>query len=243
MGYAVFIKDNFGQNSGYRQVDNEVAWFPKQQSYENIFRKVKIDANTMEVMNGEFIKDKDKVYRQGRLLKEIIPDDFRSFNRIYIGNHQIIYTTYDDAKIEHPETFEALDDGDFNFSNTYRESYGRDEEFAYFFTEATETAKAVRIKACHNPKAFEVLKNGYAKDDKNVYWEGVKLKKANPDTFVVLDFGYGKDNKYVYIGDRLINEADSATFKVMSEDCAVDCRNYYKDGFVTEENANLNGGR
>lgn len=62
MGYARILKDNDGKPSGYRECDGEVAYMPVQQSYENIFRTVKIDVDTLEVLNHYFIKDARRVY-------------------------------------------------------------------------------------------------------------------------------------------------------------------------------------
>lgn len=220
MGYARILKDRNGRSSGYRECDREVAFMPEQQSYENIFRRVKIDIETMEVLNHDFIKDKQRVYRCGMLLRGITPDDFHVYNAVYTGNHQVIYTPYGDAKIVHPSTFQALDDGE-QYEGRYRYSYGRDEEFVYFFTGSTETRHAVKLKACQNPDALSVLSEKYAKDDTHVYYEHVVVKKANPETFVVLNSYYARDDKHVYVGDRLI-EADAKTFSVLQDGYAKD---------------------
>ena len=106
MGYARLLKDNNGKPSGYRECDGEVAFMPQQQSYENIFRRVKIDLDTMEILNHDFIKDAKRVYRKGVLLRGITPEGFHVYNGVYIGNHQVIYTPYGDAKVAHPASFE-----------------------------------------------------------------------------------------------------------------------------------------
>ena len=77
MGFARILKGLDGKSSGYRECDGEVAYMPVQQSYEQIFRKVKIDLDTMVVLNHDFIKDKERVYRMGILLKGISPEGFR----------------------------------------------------------------------------------------------------------------------------------------------------------------------
>ena len=56
MGYARILKDSTGQPSGYRECDREVCWMPERQSYDRVFRRVKIDVDTMEVLNHDFIK-------------------------------------------------------------------------------------------------------------------------------------------------------------------------------------------
>ena len=205
MGYARILKDNNGKPSGYRECDGEVAFMPEQQSYENIFRRVKIDIDTMEILNHDFIKDKERVYRKGILLRGITPEGFRIYNGVYIGNHQVIYTPYGDAKIAHPASFEALDNG-ISCDKQFPYSYGRDEEFVYFFTGSTDTKHAVRLKACKNPKTFSVLSDKYAKDERHVYYENWVLKQANPDTFTVLKNHYARDDKHVYIGNRIVEE-------------------------------------
>jgi len=204
MGYARILKDNKGKKSGYRECDGAVAFMPEQQSYENIFRQVKIDIDTMEVLNHDFIKDKQRVYRRGVLLRGITPDDFHVYNEVYVGNHQVIYTPYGDAKISHPETFEALDNWEHDSIFPY--SYGRDEEFAYYFTGSTDTRHAVKVEACQNPDKFCALSNKYAKDDKHVYYEGVVLKKANPESFVVMQDGYAKDCKHLFFHGVIVEE-------------------------------------
>lgn len=236
MGYAHILNDISGKPSGYRECDGEVAFMPEQQSYENIFRRVKIDTDTLEVLNHDFIKDKQRVYRRGVLLRGIVPDDFHVYNSVYIGNHQVIYTPYGDAKVSHPATFEALDD--WKRDSIFPYSYGRDEEFAYYFTGSTDTRHAVKVKACQNPDAFCALSNKYAKDDKHVYYEGAVLKKADPETFVVLDSFYAADGRHVYCGNRIV-EADAKTFVVLKDGYAKDCEHLFLRGFIEEDESDF----
>lgn len=235
MGYARVLRDSNGKMSGYRECDGQVAFMPEQQSYENIFRRVKVDIGTMEVLNHDFIKDKQRVYRKGVLLRGITPDDFHIYNAVYIGNHQVIYTPYGDAKIAHPATFEALDD--WEQDSVFPYSYGRDEEFVYFFTGSTDTRHAVKLKACQNPDTFCILSNKYAKDNKYVYYEHTLLKKANPETFVVLDALYARDDKHVYWGNRMF-EADAKTFIVLGNGYAKDCKHLFLRGFIEKVESN-----
>lgn len=223
MGFARVLKDNMGKPSGYRECDSEVAYLPEQESYENIFRKTKIDPCKMEVLNHDFIKDDQRVYRKGVLLRGIEPEGFRVLNPVYIGNRQVIYTPYGDAKVAHPETFEVLDDGTGPFGP---EGYGRDEEFVYFFTWSTETRHAVRLKACKNPAAFSVLSDAYTKDDQHVYlWRKI-IKKAIPATFSMLSGGYACDDKHIFWRDQVLN-ADKASFRVLEDDRAEDRYAYF----------------
>lgn len=233
MGYARILKDNDGKPSGYRECDGEVAYMPVQQSYENIFRTVKIDVDTLEVLNHDFIKDARRVYRKGILLRGITPDDFHKYNAVYIGNHQVIFTPYGDAKIAHPSSFEALDDG-LPHGEYFPYSYGRDAEYAYFFTGSTETRHAVKLKACQHPETFSDLSGKYAKDDKYVYYEHWVLKKANPQSFTVLKEHYSCDEKHVYLGNRII-EADANSFVVLQDGYAKDRNHLFRYGDIVKE--------
>ncbi|MEH2954670.1 DKNYY domain-containing protein [Candidatus Merdisoma sp. JLR.KK011] len=226
MGYARILKDNNGKPSGYRECDGEVAFMPEQQSYENIFRRVKIDLATMEVLSHDFIKDKERVYRRGILLRDITPEGFHVFNPAYIGNHQIIYTPYGDAKIAHPETFEILDDGIGMYGP---EGYGRDAEFVYFFTYSTETRHAVRLKTCKNPAAFTILTDGYTKDDERVYFCQVTVKRAIPQSFAVLSDGYARDDKHIFWRDQLL-KAKVQNFVILGDGYANDGRQVFHNG-------------
>ena len=197
MGYARILKDLSGAPSGYRECGGQVAWMPRQESYQNIFRQVKLDLKTMVVLNHDFIKDSQRVYRTGTLLRGISPEGFRVFNKVYTGNHQVIYTLYGDAKVAHPASFEALDDGGIPPEAHFHQSYGRDEEFVYFFDAFPSTRHAVRLRSCKDPKAFVVLSDSYAKDDRFVYCCGGKLK-ADPKTFQVLSDGYARDCRRLF---------------------------------------------
>ncbi|MBD5551674.1 MAG: hypothetical protein HDQ96_10975 [Lachnospiraceae bacterium] len=226
MGYARILKDHNGKESGYRECDGEVAYMPKQQSYEKIFRRVKIDIDTMEVLNHDFIKDKQRVYRKGILLRGITPEGFHVYNAAYTGNHQVIYTPYGDAKVAHPASFEVLDEGIGKYG---AEGYGRDEEFVYFFTYSTDTPYAVRIKGCKNPAAFSILSDGYTKDDVHVYYSQVIVKTADPQSFSVLSDGYAADDKHIFWRNKLL-KANRQTFGVWGNGYACDDKQvFYQD--------------
>ncbi len=218
MGYARILKDSSGKPSGYRECDGEVAFMPEQQSYENIFRRVKIDIDTMEILNHDFIKDKQRVYRKGMLLSGITPEGFHIFNPAYIGNHQVIYTPYGNAKIARPETFETLDNG---IGVHGPEGYGRDAEFVYFFTYSTEPRHAVRLKTCKNPAAFTVLSDGYTKDDDRVYFWQVTVKRAISQSFAVLSDGYARDDKHIFWRDQLL-KTNVQNFLILGDGYASD---------------------
>ncbi len=230
MGFARILKDGTGKPSGYRECDGEVAYLPQQQSYEHIFRKVKVDLDTVEVLNHDFLKDRQRVYRRGVLLRGITPEGFRVLNPAYLGNHQVIYTPYGDARIAHPETFEVLDDGIGQFGP---EGYGRDVEFVYFFTCSTDTTYAVRLRACKNPGAFMLLPDGYAKDDRHVYHAQVVVKKADVKSFAVLGDGYARDDRHIFWREQCL-PCRAQAFQIWGDGYAGDGRQAFYNGALLD---------
>lgn len=206
MGYARILKDEAGAPSGYRECDGEVCWMPQRQSYEREFRTVKIDVSAIVVLNHDFIKDASRVYRRGLLLKGVRPENFRILNGVYIGGADGIWTPYGNAKIAHPESFEALDDGTIPEGEYFPKSYGRDAEFAYFFDGSTDCAHAYRLRACKDPAAFAVLSRFYARDGKKVYYMDTAIKGADPATFRVTAPHDGQDKKHRYHASLVANE-------------------------------------
>ncbi len=198
MGYAQILKDSIGRPSGYRECDGEVCWMPQRQSYDREFRQIKLDTGTMTVLDHDFIKDAARVYRRGRLLGGVDPGDFRVLNGVYVGGSGGIWTPYGDAKIAHPASFQVLDDGSAAPGEVFPQSYGRDEEFVYFFSGSTDTGKAARLRACKDPAAFVLLSRNYGKDGQRVYYQEWVVKGADPETFQVTAPHDGKDKKRLY---------------------------------------------
>lgn len=171
---------------------------PQRQSYDREFYLVKADLATMEVLDHDFLKDGTRVYRQGRLLRGVSPEGFRVLNGVYIGGPGGIFTPYGNAKIAHPESFEPLDDGSVAPGEVFPQSYGRDEEFVYFFTGSTDCPHAYRLRPCKDPGAFLVLSRNYGRDGKRVYYRETVVKGADPETFRVTGPHDGRDKKRAY---------------------------------------------
>lgn len=204
MGYARILKDSAGKPSGYRECDGEVCWMPQRQSYERVFRPVKIDVGTMEVLDHDLIKDASRVYRRGLLLKGVRPEAFRRLNGVFAGGADGVWTPYGNAGIAHPESFEVLDDGSVAPGEVFPQSYGRDEEFVYFFSGSTDSGRANRLRACKEPAAFVLLSRNYGRDSRRVYYREWVVKGADPETFVVTGPHDGRDKKRLYHASSVV---------------------------------------
>ena len=103
--------------------------------------------------------------------------------------------------------FRSLDRGDTPPGRHFRQSYGRDEEFVYFFDAFEEKKQATRLRACKDPASFRVLELPFARDDRRVYCSGMVIKEADAATFVSLGKGYARDAKRLFFWNRLLEES------------------------------------
>jgi hypothetical protein len=72
------------------------------------------------------------------------------------------------------------------------------------------------VRGAHIP-TFRFFAGGFAKDHKNCYSSGSKLKNANPATFLALNFTYATDGNRVWTMGGEIKDVDAATFEVCDD--------------------------
>lgn len=68
-----------------------------------------------------------------------------------------------------------------------------------------------------NIRTFKILENGYAMDNKKVYYLLTELENADVKTFKVLNKYYAKDKNYIYYYDKKVKDADPKTFRIIGE--------------------------
>ncbi|HTB52873.1 MAG TPA: DKNYY domain-containing protein [Ferruginibacter sp.] len=79
-----------------------------------------------------------------------------------------------------------------------------------------------------DPKTFEVLKfDKYAKDDKNVFYEGEKVEGADAATFESIYEFYARDKNNGYYGKDTVKNSDGRTFKVINGYYSTDGKDYF----------------
>lgn len=217
------LRTDAGEPSCYVAEGEEVFYVSsKSRAYEA--RTAKLGVNVAaRVVNRDYLVDDHHVFYAGRLRHNVSPVGFRVLNAIFAGNEDIILTTYGDAKVDDPSSFEALDDG----RNTswgrrvgYGGGYGRDAESVYYFTEETSTPHAIRLKACADPKSFESLPYAHGRDAEYVYSEATRISGADPRTWRMLTCLYSLDARNVFYGTKKVRGADPATFEVLPDPAA-----------------------
>lgn len=84
-----------------------------------------------------------------------------------------------------------------------------------------------------NPETFRVLKfTPYAKDDKNVFYQGEIIAGADAPSFEAIDEWYAKDKNVGYSGKYPIKNSDGKQFKSINADFSTDGKDYYYDTFA-----------
>ena len=99
-------------------------------------------------------------------------------------------------------------------------------------------AEAFEIKGA-DPATFLVLDNGYALDDKRVYFDGVPIVDADPTSFEVFDSLFARDARHVYVGDRLFSN-DPVNLEHVQGIIYRDSQHvYWSTSIISDDPANL----
>lgn len=215
------LRTDGGDPSCYVAENDEVFYVSsKSRAYEARTAKLGVNVAAARVVSRDYLIDDHRVFYAGRLRRNVSPVGFRVLNSIFAGNEDVILTTYGDAKVDDPSTFEVLDDGRNTWGGRrvgYGGGYGRDAESVYYFTEETSTPHAIRLKACADPKSFESLPCAHGRDAEHVYSEATRIGGADPRTWRMLNCLHSLDARKVFYGTQRIRGADPATFEVLPD--------------------------
>ena len=134
---------------------------------------------------------------------------------------KITLTSYGDAKVEEPDSFETLDAAD-NYhlrqpSGGYRAGFARDRRFVYFFDESTSTKHAVRLKACKNPGAFVGPQRRIRARRSERLLREQSHQGRRSETWRLLSRSFSRDVKRAYYGVEPLAEVDLASFDVVED--------------------------
>jgi len=190
------LKTPSGEDSCYMNYNGEICYLSKySRAYEKAVKKLSIDKQNYEILDDTYIIDDKKVFRDGNL-QRIKPDGFRVYNALFAGNDEMVLTSYGNAKVKDPKSFEAFD----VYGDAYKKGYARDKEHLYFFDEGGGTHHARIVKACKNPLTFKPL---YALSEKKSYGKGLRWEL------------FGQCERTVYIDAASISLCESASWQRM----------------------------
>ncbi len=169
-------------------------------------RIISADIRTFDVIENLFAKDKEGIWFNGRLCKEI--KDIASFEVFPLHK----YNT------------------DFHYAKDKYNVYS-----GHSATRIEYKGYATVLKKLKNsdPSTFKIINDVWAKDKNNVYWYGKVYKKADATTFEKISeppltwVDYARDKNHVYLdnGQTVVKGLDGGSFRILN--------NYWaKDDFV-----------
>ena len=175
------------------------------------------DAKTFQA--GILSKDKNNVYYDTEILKDVSPNGFKILNMMPLimkDNKNVYYLDMNEDDKVTPiilnfkdmdiATFEAVEN--IYYSNLY---YKDKNNIYSILKDFNEKIRLEKLNGA-NPKTFEIFDN-YAKDDKNVYIYGNKLDGIEAKTFEALSDEIVKDKNGLYFLEADI-ENESFEIKV-----------------------------
>ncbi|MFV0472850.1 MAG: DKNYY domain-containing protein [Pikeienuella sp.] len=173
------------------------------------------DTGAARALSYELLLD-GKTLHHGYSSKRAPKGRLRGVNGVFYRTDDDIWTLHGPAKIEHPSSFEVLDDG-LEHSSGCRSGYARDKEFVYFFDEESETRHATRVRACKDPAAFRRIGPSHFTDGRSVYWRWSKIPGADPDSFQTLGYSYGRDSNSIWIFNLRLEHIDRESFTLIDD--------------------------
>lgn len=85
-----------------------------------------------------------------------------------------------------------------------------------------------------DPATFKAMRLGYARDARNVYYEGVRFPVRDAATFELLDYGFARDRVVAYYHQAEIAGSEPASFAAVDTHYGKDARRVYYGDFVTD---------
>ena len=170
---------NQGVRSDYRIERNHV-YYRQQQLPE-------ADARTFVDLGYGYAKDNRYVYMEGRVLPYVDPSTFR------LKGQDGRYDRYD-----------PYHGGGYNNGTRYGSQRDTDQHLAGRYRVTTNDVFYDNMKTEANPRSFQELGGGYAKDAFDVYYCGRKIRDAFASRFVYLGDGYAEDAFNTYYRGRKV---------------------------------------
>ncbi len=126
---------------------------------------------------------------------------------------------------------EGVDAGSFT---PLPEHYAQDRQHAYFCATYREgkdlfTSKKVRVTTIQDAEvaSFKVLKNGYARDARRLYFEGVEFPVQDHATFEILEYGYARDRFAGYYLRNVVPGSEGSTFAAVDSHYSKDRKSVF----------------
>lgn len=176
------------------------------------------DIESFEIFGLHYAKDKNHVYRDGKIVDYMDAQTFEYLDITYSKDKNYVYKNGKEFNIADPETFELIPE-------IY--AAAKDKNNFYQFGEIIRNV---------DESSFEVLDNKlYANNHDIIYHRGKEIRGVDIATFEILDSTYSKDKNHIYRDNVIFEEADPETFEIVSSGSYTkDKNNVYYLGKIIE---------
>src|SRR6266566_3314362 len=181
------LQDQNLDTSDYKRKSDGWYWLDKQCK--------DADVGTFTPKKNIWATDSEGLFKQDARVRVADPQSVRVLNLLFAKDDQQVYYIMGVAKdIVDVSTFSVLDAGQYVREDGTERRFGfaRDRQNIYahdFFSGKPKVVKGA------SPITFSRLKYGFAKDDKQVWIESQRIKRADPLSFEVINNLYSKDQK------------------------------------------------
>ena len=180
------------------------------------------DVKSFKVIDGIYAKDKYAVYRYGNYIIGADPQTFIPLNHGFSKDKNNIYRYNWIVGGIDKNTFKVLnqDENEDKYGIYFSDKNG------IYFIKVWERNPYSKLEDI-DIKTFEVLKNGYAKDKNNIYYNSFIIEEADMNSFEILSSDFSKDKNYFYFDGGKIKNIDVKTVKFFEK--SFDSKYYLKD--------------
>lgn len=211
----------------------------KESVYYGTHRIGNSDPSTFEVLGvGEgdlrsmmYGRDANAVYYTYQKLEGADPKTFQSVEQVWVfpGNYgEDKNSAYRNGQAFPKEDLVFFKQGELPPTvKSLGSRYFQYEDKVYYYPESVQSVESLGLIDA-DLKSFRVLRSGYARDDKRVYYKGATVSEDPLNTFEILQDSYSKDANGVYYESKKIDGADPSTFTfIRNSDFTVDKNSVY----------------
>jgi len=185
------------------------------------------DRETFVPRNNVWATDKKGLFKQDVRVRLRAPSTREVLNLLFAKDSRQVYYIEGVAKaIVDVASFEVLDPGCYPHPDGFMQHFGfacdKVNVYSHHFISG-----APKVLRGANRNTFRHLDYGFAADDKSVWYESYRIKKADPGSFMIIDNLYSRDVKNVFYGESLIAGADKQSFEVIARRTAVDAQHVF----------------
>ncbi len=181
------------------------------------------DPGTLEVLGAGnedlrsmmYAKDESGVYYTFKRIENADSKTFQAVEEVWVfpGNYgEDKYSAYRDGQTFPKQDLAFFKRGELPPAvKSLGSRYFQYENKVYYYPESVQSVESLGLIDA-DLENFRVLRSGYARDDKRVYYKGVTISEDPSNTFEILQDSYSKDAKGVYYESKKIDGADPSTF-------------------------------